>query len=269
MADAKKRLKQKRDCVALAKIEIVSQQSLQTAGEIELTDPSVMTVHELAPIVIQGFGKIRPYIPHIITFFRKCNELERDEQNRWKEPVESCYSVKEFCLKMLFRSPQAIYKAIREQKRLMDGSETQRQAKPKLDVKPTVVFVPSDKTQSEIEATVERVKDEIFEKGRLAERMSQGIIAEKKKVPTIQTDTMTALMDAIAKAVAYGVKKSGRADESYRKELKAARVLTLKYLNLRNIPLRSLAVPVVSATETLAEETDRLLSQAHGEAVQS
>lgn len=79
-----------------------------------MTDPLQMKVHELAPIVIAGFGKIRQYIPYIKRFFELCESLPRDSKNRWLDPVEGCYSVKEFIVNKLNRAPTTVYALVRQ-----------------------------------------------------------------------------------------------------------------------------------------------------------
>jgi hypothetical protein len=232
----------------------VSEPSSQTVGEIELTDPTVQTVHELAPIVIQAFGKIRPAIPHILTFFRKCKELERDENNRWLEPVEGCYSVKEFCEKKLFRSPSAIYKAVREaQPKLTDGTP---KPKPK-PTAPAVKIVLQKATAEEVAAEVEHVKDEIFENGRLAEKMSQGIAAAKvtdtQALALLEAQDVILIMTRLAK-------------ES------AVRKIGVKYCKSHNIDLTCPppeVKPSKSKRKTAAEITEEADARLKGEPTQA
>jgi hypothetical protein len=128
-----------------------------------MTNPTVMTVHELAPIVIVGCTHLRNYIPYIHTFLQKCEDLPRDSKHRWIVPVEDCYSIKEFFENKCNRTPQAVYEQIRKyekakQERLtgtVAAPKTKKKAKP--SVRKTNDQILAESKVRELEAKVKEM----------------------------------------------------------------------------------------------------------------
>lgn len=154
------------------------------AADIRLTDPVGMTNNELAEVVIQGFRKIRPYIPYIITLRQRFLNGDRDDKNRLIEPIKGCSSWKEFCVELLHRTPQAVGKAIRESKPKDTDGATPSKPTPVIDTaavnKPNSQIV-EEGLERQHQAELKWAKDQSFEEGRLAERKVQAILASKKK----------------------------------------------------------------------------------------
>ncbi len=71
-------------------------------------------VRKLAPKVIEGCTRIAEYLPVVKEFLEKSKELPRDKNNRWLEPIEGCYSVREFFVNKCHRTPQTMYEHIRK-----------------------------------------------------------------------------------------------------------------------------------------------------------
>jgi hypothetical protein len=77
-------------------------------------DPAAMNANELADIVIQGFGKLRPYKRYIAELHHRFRTDDRDENKHLLEPIKDCYTFSEFCTKHLDRSARAIYHLLRD-----------------------------------------------------------------------------------------------------------------------------------------------------------
>ena len=138
--------------------------SFQTLADEKLTDPVLMDNDELAEIVIDGFTKLRPYIPYIITLNQRFRDGERDSLNRLKQPIRGCHSWTEFCRNQLSRTPQAVNKAIRELKPGDDSRSDESQEPPQ---QPEVTQYPPQPEDSpgavfaeQIEEKLARIKSE-------------------------------------------------------------------------------------------------------------
>lgn len=231
---------------ALATQGTVSKESLLTLPTVKemldagMTDPTVMNVHELAPIVIRGCDSMRLYIPYINTFLKKCEDLPRDSKNRWLEPVEGCYSVKEFFTNKCRRTPQAMYEQIRKYEKaeaaLIDGTPPSPKSTP--GKKPAVIITIKDCVSKEaVAAEVEKVKSEVFEQGRAAERMikeKQALKAEENGADS-KAHALAALelADTFALNIAAGVNSSGTVND--KKAIRTARKAAVEYCKLRGI----------------------------------
>jgi hypothetical protein len=241
-----------------------------------MTNPTVMTVHELAPIVVRGCDSMRLFVPYINTFLKKCENLPRDSKNRWLVAIEGCYSLKEFFINKCRRTPQAIYEQIRKAEKAeaevaLMAAGTPPPPKPKPGKKPAVTITIKESVSEEaVAAEVEKVKNEVFEQGRAAERMIQ----EKRALESEANGTENKvhilaaleLADTFALSIAAAVNSNGKVNDV--KVVKAARKAAVAYCKLRGISFVSeraeKRVPKpVETTETFAQETDRLLAEAH------
>jgi hypothetical protein len=230
----------------------VSKESLLTPPTLAemldagMTNPTVMTVHELAPIVIVGCIHLRNYIPYIHTFLQKCEDLPRDSKNRWIVPVEDCYSIKEFFENKCNRTPQAVYEQIRRyekaEKERLTGTVTVPKTKKTMKQEPTTIIVqegvPAAAVAAAIEAAVEQYKDKRFEEGRLTERMLQEKqAAEAEANGTGQDEHILVALkfaDTFARNIAVAVNSSGTVND--KKAVKVARKAAVQYCKLRGIP---------------------------------
>jgi len=241
---------------ALATQDTVSKESLLTLPTVTemlaagMTNPTVMTVHELAPIVIAGCTHLRNYMPYIITFLQKSEALPRDSRNRWLEPVEGCYSVKEFFSNKCHRTPQAVYEQIRkfeaaEKARLTGTLAPKPKGRP---AQVNVVFKNHEATKAEIAAAVAETKSAIFQQGRNAERMvqeKQALEAEANgEVANVHILAAVELADTFARDIAMAVNANGKVNDV--KAVKAARKAAVLYCKLRGISF------LVDATEEAA-----------------
>ena len=86
-------------------------------SSLTLDSPDTMTVEQLVDIAIQGFGKIRKYLPYIVALKRHFDDAARDDTNRLKEPIRGCYSWTEFCGMHLDRTPRAVELAFADKKK--------------------------------------------------------------------------------------------------------------------------------------------------------
>jgi len=257
----------------------VSKDSLLTLPTVRemldagMTDPTVMTVHELAPIVIRGCDSMRLYIPYINTFLKKCEDLPRDSKNRWLVPVEGCFSIKEFFVNKCQRTPQAMYEQIRKYEKAEAALITGTPPPPKLKQgkkSASTITVKECFSKEAVAAEVEKVKNEIFEQGRAAERKIQEerlLKAEAKGTgDTVGILTALELADTFALNIAKAVNANGKVNDA--KAVKAARKAAVEYCKLRGISFAAernekRAAKSIETTETFAQETDRLLAEAH------
>ena len=72
-----------------------------------------LTNDQLADIVIEGFKKIRAFLPHIRMLKERFRSGDRDSANRLKTPIKGCLSWKEFCKKHLDRTTEALREALK------------------------------------------------------------------------------------------------------------------------------------------------------------
>ena len=92
-----------------------------------------MTAHQLAPLVVEGCRKMSEFIPVVQAFIKKCEALPRDSKNRFKEPIEGCYSIKEFFTVKCGRTPQTMYEHISNASRTkITKADLAKRAKAKL-----------------------------------------------------------------------------------------------------------------------------------------
>lgn len=225
---------------AVSKESLLTLPTLAEMLDAGMTNPTVMTVHELAPIVIRGCDSMRLYIPYINTFLKKCEDLPRDSKKRWLVPVEGCYSVKEFFTNKCRRTPQAMYEQIRKYEKaeaaLIAG--TPPPPKSKTGKKPAVTIAIKDGVSKEaVAAEVEKVKNEVFEQGRAAERMiheKQALEAEANGTEDkVHVLTALELADTFALKIAAAVNSSGKVNDA--KAVKDARKAAIAYCKLRGI----------------------------------
>ena len=84
---------------------------------------SNMADDELAGYVIDGLRKFEHYLPHVKELKKRFAAAPRDSHHRLLVPIRGCYSWKEFCIRHLDRTRQAIEKACKEKPTRVDLSE--------------------------------------------------------------------------------------------------------------------------------------------------
>jgi hypothetical protein len=228
---------------------IVRKESLLTLPTVPemlnagMTNPTVMTVHELAPFVIAGCTHLRNYMPYIITFLQKCESLPRDSKHRWLVPVEDCYSIREFFVNKCHRTPQAVYEQIRKYEKVEQARLTGTPLPKKPPTrKPSVTNDMKDgvPTKEAVAAAVAEAKEAIFENGRAAERMLQEKQALEAKAngrrDSVDVLSALELADTFARNIAEAVNASGTVNDA--KAVKAARKAAVEYCKLRRISFR-------------------------------
>jgi hypothetical protein len=89
----------------------------QPVTQLSCPTPAVlsnMADDELAGYVINGLRKFEYYLPHIKEIKKRFAAAPRDSHHRLLVPIRDCYSWKEFCLRHLDRTRQAIEKACKQ-----------------------------------------------------------------------------------------------------------------------------------------------------------
>lgn len=78
-----------------------------------LSSPAEMATEELASVVINGFKRIKDYLPYIAELKSRFDKAPRGAGNRLLNPIADCYTWSQFCEEHLGRSRKTIFDALR------------------------------------------------------------------------------------------------------------------------------------------------------------